>query len=334
MYAQERMAAVLASEQSAYDHTASSEVVNGLLRSPKQIAPKYFYDQKGSELFDAITRLDEYYIARVERDIIAANSKAIGAEIGDGCALIEPGAGSCEKVTWLIPALNPAVYMPMDISAEHLCKSAAGLRETYPELPVTTLVCDHADGLDFAGNLPAYPHVFFYPGSSISNFEPEAAIRFLQSLRRHMNDGGGLLIGVDTKKDPQVLHAAYNDRDGITAKFNLNVLDHLNRLLDGNLSTKNFTHVARYNRELGRIEMYLRCKRDHQATVCGESLQFLQGEMVHTENSYKYHPDEFIALAARAGFHHRRLWQDDQRYFSIMYFAPDTSRPWRGNLVT
>jgi dimethylhistidine N-methyltransferase len=325
MYVQQRMSAELMAEQPVSDNTTSLEVINGLLKNPKQIAPKYFYDQKGSELFDAITRLDEYYITRVERAILVANRKAISAEIGSGCALIEPGAGSCEKVQWLMPELNPAVYVPMDISAEHLYKSAACLDEAYPELAVTPVVCDHSNGLDLAVKLPAHLPVFFYPGSSIGNFEPAVAIKFLLSLRAQMTGGGGLLIGVDTKKDPQVLHAAYNDRDGVTARFNLNVLDHLNRLLDGDLSTENFTHVAHYNRELGRVEMHLRCKRDHRATLCGKTVQFLEGEMVHTENSYKYHPEEFIELAARAGLHHRRLWQDDRGYFAVMYFSPDSS---------
>jgi dimethylhistidine N-methyltransferase len=325
MYPQKLMSVELVAERAVSDDAASLDVINGLLKNPKQIAPKYFYDQRGSELFDAITRLDEYYITSVERAIFAANRAAISAEIGSGRALIEPGAGSCEKVKWLIPILDPAVYVPMDISAEHLYKSAAWLGETYPELAVTPVVFDHSDGVDPGGKLPAQPAVFFYPGSSIGNFEPSAAIKFLRSLRAQLNGNGGLLIGVDTKKDPQVLHAAYNDRNGITARFNLNVLDHLNHLLDGNLSTRNFTHVACYNGELGRVEMHLRCKRDHQAILGGETLQFMQGEMVHTENSYKYHPDEFIALAAHAGFHHRRLWQDDRGYFAVMYFLPDTS---------
>jgi len=323
MYAQQLMSAEFIAEQPVSDNTISLEIINGLLQNPKQIAPKYFYDQQGSELFDAITRLNEYYITRVERAILADNRKAISAEIGSGCALIEPGAGSCEKVQWLMPELNPAVYVPMDISAEHLYKSAACIDEAYPELAVTPVVCDHSNGLDLAAKLQAELPVFFYPGSSIGNFEPAVAIKFLRSLRAQLNGNGGLLIGVDTKKDPQLLHAAYNDCKGITARFNLNVLDHLNRLLDGNLSAGNFTHVARYDREFGRIEMYLRCKRDHQAELGGETLQFKQGEMVHTENSYKYHPDEFIALAVKAGFHCRRLWQDDQRYFSVMYFSAD-----------
>ncbi len=325
MYAQQITSAELMAEPSVSDNTISHEVINGLSKNPKQIAPKYFYDQKGSELFDAITRLDEYYITRVERAILAANRKAISAEIGRGCAFIEPGAGSCEKVQWLMPELNPAVYVPMDISAEHLYKSAACLADAYPDLAVTPVVCDHSNGLDLAAKLPAHMPVFFYPGSSIGNFEPAAAMKFLQSLRVQMNGNGGLLIGVDTKKDPQVLHAAYNDCKGITARFNLNVLDHLSRLLGGNLSTGNFTHVACYNGELGRIEMHLRCKRDHQAILGGATLQFKQGEMVHTENSYKYHPEEFIALAAHAGFAHRRLWQDDRGCFAVMYFSPDTS---------
>ena len=301
----------------------AEEVLAGLACTPKRIAPKYFYDQRGSALFDAICDLDEYYIPRVERAIFAEHARAICAAIGTGKTVIEPGAGSCEKIKWLLPELRPAAYVPMDISAEHLHASAAALRTDYPELTVTPRVCDHTAGIELDDELPAAaPLVFFYPGSSISNFEPRVVVEFLADMRAQMRDDGGLLIGVDTRKDHAVLHAAYNDSEGVTAEFNLNVLNHLNRLLDGDLSMDDFEHVARYNDAQGRIEMHLRCTRGHSASLAGERLEFATGELIHTENSYKYHPEDFTTLAAGAGFRRSRLWQDERAWFAVMYFIP------------
>lgn len=301
---------------------AASEVLAGLLHSPRRIAPKYFYDQKGSTLFDAITELDEYYIPRVEADIFATYHDEICAAVGKGVTLIEPGAGSCQKVKWLLPDLEPATYVPMDISGEHLQDSAAGLRQLYPGLRVRPQVCDHTMTLQLPVQIPEGPMVFFYPGSSIGNFEPAAARDFMRSLRARMPDAdSGLLIGVDAKKGPDVLHAAYNDSEGVTAEFNLNVLDHLNELFDGSLERANFEHHALYNERAGRIEMHLRCTRTHTASLAGHELNFIAGEEIHTESSYKYAPDEFVALAESAGLRREQLWQDDQRWFSVLYFA-------------
>lgn len=309
----------------AGDPTAE-EVLEGLARRPRQIAPKYFYDEQGSELFDAITELDEYYIPRVEASIFAEHHRDICDAIGPGKTIVEPGAGSCEKIKWLLPHLGAVGYVPMDISGEHLRISAASLRREFPELIVEPRVCDHTEGIelnDEAGeSLTNAPPVFFYPGSSIGNFEPEATIGFLGEMRAQMKNDAGLLIGVDTKKDHDVLHAAYNDSQGITAAFNLNVLSHLNDLLEGDLSAGNFEHVADYNPQQGRIEMHLRCRRDHSAQLAGEQLDFTAGELIHTENSYKYHPDEFTSLAAQSGLRRSNLWQDSRGWFSVMYFVP------------
>jgi dimethylhistidine N-methyltransferase len=298
------------------------EVLDGLLQIPKQILPKYFYDQVGSALFDTITRLDEYYIPRVEQDIFEQYKKQMCEEIGASRTIVEPGAGSCEKVKWLLPELEPATYVPMDISGYHLRQNAANLRRDYPDLTVNPLVFDHTNGLDLDKLLPDSAPVFFYPGSSIGNFEPLAAIDFMRKLRVNMGNDGGLLIGVDTKKDKAILHAAYNDPEGVTAAFNINVLRHLNFLFGSNLNPDAFEHVAFYNNEHGRIEMHLGCTKDHSAIVAGMYVNFRAGELVNTEYSYKYHPDEFSALARRAGLHMKRLWQDERRHFSLMYFVP------------
>jgi len=307
----------------------AAEVLTGLAQSPKSIAPKYFYDQKGSALFDAITRVEDYYLPRVEQQIFEQCRLQMCAAMGEGATLIEPGAGSCEKVKFLLPELRPDAYMPMDISAEHLEESAAALKTIYPDLRVMPRVCDHTVGMTIELEAGAARPVFFYPGSSIGNFDPESAEAFLRSIRVQVEENtvsdsapGGLLIGVDAKKAPALLNAAYNDREGLTARFNLNVLDHLNELLDGDIPAENFAHHAFYNEVEGRIEMHLRCTKSHAALLAGEPLEFTENELVLTEFSYKYHPDEFIALAARAGFAIRHLWQDSHKWYSFMYFEP------------
>lgn len=315
--------AALAESLSVEQLTVATEVLTGLTATPKQIAPKYFYDQKGSALFDAITELDEYYLPRVEKQIFSTYGDAICAAIGKGVTLIEPGAGSCEKIKWLLPELAPEVYVPMDISAEHLQASVASLSDEFAGLRVLPQACDHTVGIELA-HPPAAdaPPVFFYPGSSIGNFTPTEAIDFMRAMRNVMNEQGGLLIGVDTKKDVGVLHAAYNDSQGVTARFNMNVLDHLNDVLDGSLDTGQFEHHAIFNEQESRIEMHLRCTGTHTAELCGRPLSFNEGELVQTEYSYKYHPEEFTALAEHADFALRELWQDARGWFSVLYFEP------------
>jgi len=299
-----------------------AEVIAGLSQVPKRISPKYFYDQEGSVLFDAITELDEYYIPRLEKQIFSTHCAEICSVIGESVTLVEPGAGSCEKVRWLLPELKPAAYVPMDISGDHLQVSAEHLSKEYPELSIVPQVCDHTQGLDLELADDASRAVFFYPGSSVGNFEPSAAVAFLRSIRAQITDDGGLLIGVDAKKDRRILHAAYNDKEGATARFNVNVLSNLNNLLEGTIDSDKFEHHALYNEEHGRIEMHLRCTEAHSAEIAGQRVEFVENELVHTENSYKYHPDEFVALAERAGFTHEKLWQDEKCWFSVMYFSP------------
>ncbi|MEE4185065.1 MAG: L-histidine N(alpha)-methyltransferase [Gammaproteobacteria bacterium] len=313
------MQTVIENQQAAPE--VAAEVLAGLLSPTKRIAPKYFYDQRGSELFTAITQLEEYYIPATERSILEANRAAICERIGPARAVVEPGAGACEKIRWLLPDLAPSVYMPMDISAEHLAESADVLREQCPGLNVAPVACDHSAGLQIADVQALEDPVFFYPGSSIGNFEPRDVVAFLESMRGAMDSGGGLLIGVDTKKDAAVLNAAYNDREGITADFNLNVLAHLNELLDGDFDLANFEHSAFYNAAEGRVEMHLRSRVDQTVSLAGSMVRFARGETVHTENSYKYAPEEFVQLARKAGLADSGLWQDARRYFAVMYFA-------------
>jgi len=309
--------------QQADEHShVQLEVIAGLSQVPKQISPKYFYDEKGSALFDAITNLDEYYVPRIEKEIFMQYRSEICAAVGSGVTLVEPGAGSCEKVRWLLPELDPAAYVPMDISGEHLQASASALSDDYAELKILPQVCDHTRGIDLGETAADAPPVFFYPGSSVGNFEPSAAVEFMRAMRKEMDGTGGLLIGVDTKKDEEVLHSAYNDAEGVTAQFNINVLDNLNSLLEGDLDTEKFVHHALYNDKYGRIEMHLRCVTRHSAQLAGHQVEFDEGELVQTEYSYKYHPEEFIELAQQAGFASEKVWQDEQGWFSVMYFVP------------
>ena len=217
----------------------------------------------------------------------------------------------------------------MDISGEHLKASVAEFNNAYPDLRVKPQVLDHTAHMNIDLEASATRPVFFYPGSSIGNFDPASAEEFLRSMRNQLQSNvldesasGGLLIGVDAKKDSALLDAAYNDREGVTAEFNVNALNHLNQLLEGDISTESFVHHAFYDENHGRIEMHLRCIKSHSAKLAGQSLEFTEDELIHTEYSYKYHPDEFIALAARAGFVNRALWQDPSNWYSVMYFEP------------
>ena len=209
----------------------------------------------------------------------------------------------------------------MDISGDHLRASARQLGSEFPEVEIEPQVCDHTRGISLHDTANGGT-VFFYPGSSVGNFEPGAAVEFMREMREQMDADGGLLIGVDTKKDSDVLHAAYNDAEGVTAEFNVNVLNNLNNLLEGDLDTDKFEHHAIYDDKHGRIEMHLRCTQTHTARVAGEPIDFSAGETIHTENSYKYHPEEFVALAEQAGFAERNVWQDERGWFAVLYFEP------------
>lgn len=298
-----------------------AEVLNGLRRQPRFIPPKFFYDETGSQLFDAICEQPEYYPTRTEMQLLHTHAGEISELIGTDCLLIEPGSGSSHKVRLLLDALQPTAYMPMDISRVHLLKAAQQLADEYPWLDV------HATCIDFTAELelhfcpPELHKVAFFPGSSVGNFEPEDAILFLRRIAGMVGRGGGLLIGVDLKKDEAILNAAYNDKNGMTAQFNLNLLTRINRELEGDIEPDNFKHRAFYNSDLGRIEMHLVSQTDNQITVAGETFQFRDGESVHTENSYKYHPDEFVQLAGQAGFKSVAVWCDPDRLFSLHYFT-------------
>ena len=297
-------------------------MLNGLGRAPKAIPCKFFYDARGSALFEEICRLPEYYPTRTEIAILGESSGDITAQMGPHCRLIEFGSGASYKVRILLEALDrPAAYVPVDISREHLRDAASSLAEDFPSVPVIAVCADYTRPFP----LPPLPgakgkRVGFFPGSTIGNFEPDAAVAFLDNYARILGPGGEMLIGVDLKKDPEILDAAYNDRAGVTAAFNLNLLDRINRELDGDLDLDRFEHVAFYNVIGGRVEIYIRSLVNQSAQIAGRTFHFAAGELIHTEYSYKYSVEEFRALAARAEFRPVDTWTDPAELFSVHYF--------------
>lgn len=297
-----------------------SDVLHGLSQRPAAIPPKYFYDAKGSSLFDRITELPEYYPTRSEIQILTTNADDIARHVGTGSLLVEPGGGSCAKVHILLQGLKPRAYVPMDISREHLQMSAEALAIDFPWLEVHAACADFTRQMVLPPSVPSATKVAFFPGSSIGNFKPDGAVEFLASIARLVGPGGYLLIGVDLKKDKKVLEAAYDDAAGITAQFNLNLLERINLELDADFVLEHWQHKAFYNDTLGRIEMHL-VSTQHQTVTIGQAkFGFAAGETIHTENSYKYSSDEFIKLAKRAGFESEALWFDPAKLFSVHLF--------------
>ena len=295
-----------------------AEVARGLRQRQKSIPPKYFYDAAGSKLFDAITRLPEYYLTRTEIGILDDNRDAIGRRVGVGTCLVEYGSGSSVKVRILLDACRPAAYVPVDISKDHLVTSARAIYNDFPALSVYPTCADYTAPFDLPPVALELSRVAFFPGSSIGNFDPPAADRFLAAVAGTVGAGGMLIVGVDAKKDPRVLASAYNDAAGVTARFNENLLTHINAAAGADFDLTGFRHRAEYNADAGRIEMYLDATRDQVVRINGDSVAFARGEALHTENSYKYAPDEFVAKAERAGFDCIAAYRDERSYFMVL----------------
>lgn len=293
------------------------EILAGLMAGKKWVSPKYFYDEAGSRLFDQITELEEYYVTRSERAILEAAGRDICSYLSDDTMLIEPGSGSSEKIRMLLAHYLPASYAPIEISEYYLERAARQLRSEFPELTVHAVCADFTCLDRMPDTVPHAPKAAFFPGSTIGNFEKAAAVRLLKNLHRMLGTDGKLLIGVDLIKDPERLHAAYNDQRGITANFNLNLLSHIGRILQCPFDTSLFRHLAFYNQDLNRIEMHLECQESHSLVVDGHTLVFEKGDTIHTENSYKYSVDSFDALAAEAGFRRQQTWTDGGENFSF-----------------
>ena len=295
------------------------EVRTGLALPQKALPPKYFYDARGCRLFEQICKLPEYYPTRTELAIMREHAAMMAKFLGPDCQLIEFGSGSSRKTHILIEQLQPLLYVPIEIAGEAMQAAATSLAEAFPWLNINGVCADYTGPLTlpvFVG-VPIRRKAVYFPGSTIGNFTPEAAIEFLQHARRMVGAGGALLIGVDLKKDKLALNAAYNDAAGVTAAFNLNLLARINRELGGDFQLPRFRHRAFYNEDLGRIEMHLESLAAQFAHVGGERFSFGQSETILTEISCKYSVDEFRAVARRAGFAPGQIWTDAAKLFSV-----------------
>jgi dimethylhistidine N-methyltransferase len=297
--------------------TFRDAVIEGLSRTRKSIPPKFFYDERGSRLFEEICKQPEYYLPHVERRMLARRAEEIASLTGTGRILIEPGAGSAAKARLLFEAMRPAAYLPMDISFDYLRTVAADLELEFPWLPVHAVCADFSRSLPMPEWTPEGRRLLFFPGSSLGNFSRSEARSFLDRVVQAVADDGMLLIGVDTKKSEARLDAAYNDAAGATAEFNLNLLHRMRRELDADVDPSAFEHRAFYDSRLGRIEMHLVSRSEQEIRVDGHLFRFGEGESVHTENSYKYAPAEFIALASQSGLRPVRHWMDDEGLFAV-----------------
>jgi dimethylhistidine N-methyltransferase len=300
-----------------------ADVIAGLSSNPRTIPCKYFYDGRGAALFQKICELPEYYVTRTEIDILDRSRADIASQLGPNVELIGLGTGAGTKTRILIEGLhNPAVYIPVDISEKQLRKSTALFRKVFPNLEILPVCADYLQSvvLPTPRCKPAR-NIVYFPGSTIGNFEPQEAIQFLSRIANVCRGGGGLLLGVDLKKDRQVLEAAYNDSANVTAEFNLNLLERIDRELGADFDLDQWRHRAIYNSRPGRIEMHLISETDQFVHLNEHKFHFRRGEKIITEFSYKYTPDEFATLAAKAGFKFVRLWTDDARLFGVFYFA-------------
>jgi dimethylhistidine N-methyltransferase len=306
----------------------TDEVLAGLERPQKELPSKLLYDTHGSDLFEQICELEEYYPTRTELAILRQHAPDMARLLGRDCLLIEYGSGSGRKARLLLDQLaSPVGYVPIDISRTALEQSVGELAAAYPHLEVLPVCADYTQPFELPrpARRPARVVVFF-PGSTIGNFEPAMASQFLRDAARLAGPGGGLLIGVDRKKEPWRLHRAYNDGRGVTAAFNLNILERLNRELGADFRVERFEHYAFYNPVLGRIEMHLVSLADQQVHVADRLVHLRLGESIWTESSYKFTPEEFTALAAAAGWSVQQVWTDAERLFSVQYLTVEAAR--------
>jgi dimethylhistidine N-methyltransferase len=299
------------------------EVIAGLSRSQKVLPPKFFYDERGSELFEAICELPEYYPTRTEIALMRDKVHEMAQQLGPGCVLIEYGSGSGRKTRILVEALTPAAYVPIDIASRQLADCSAEIARAFPDVAVIAVCADYSRPFALPGldRFREHRRVIYFPGSTVGNFTVSEALAFLRNACTVARPGGAMLVGVDLKKDPALLRAAYDDAQGVTAQFNLNLLARINRELGANIDIAAFQHRAFYNAEVGRVEMHLESLRDQQAVIADRPFTFREGETIHTENAYKYSIAEFQELARRAGFVAQTCWTDAQALFSVHYLT-------------
>jgi dimethylhistidine N-methyltransferase len=294
------------------------EVLSGLTSTPKTLPAKLFYDDEGARLFERICTLEEYYLTRSELTILRDRVGEIAALAGPRCALVEYGSGAGTKIRLLLDALHaPAAYVPIDISHLQLARVAADLASDYPSVAICPLCADYTRPLALPG-LPAHDRrLAFFPGSTIGNFHPAEAAAFLTRIRRTVGPGGMLVLGVDRRKDPSLLHAAYDDPGGVTAAFNLNMLRRINRELGADFDTRKFQHLAFFNDQASRIEMHLVSTEDQVVQIGGSSVEVARSETIWTESSYKYDEDQLANVVGSAGFAVERLWTDRDGHFWV-----------------
>lgn len=299
------------------------DVIAGLGKAPRSIPCKYFYDERGSQLFEQICELDEYYLTRTELSIMQQHAGEMADQIGEGVMLVEFGSGSSVKTRILLDHLHqPIAYVPVDISEDHLRKTAARLQHRYPSIEVLPVCADFTEDfqLPTPRREPTHDAVYF-PGSTIGNFQPDAARSLLRRIVRLCGCGGGLLIGIDLQKDPEIIESAYNDSQGITAEFNLNLVDRMQRDLGASVDPEAFEHHAAYNTDSHRVEIGLISREDQKVTIGDHSFQLAEGELIRTEYSHKYTVEGFAELAAEAGFNLRMHWTDEQNLFAVLHLV-------------
>jgi len=300
-----------------------AEVLIGLRKPQKELPSKYFYDERGSQLFERICELKEYYVTDIEASIMRSHIKEIVELIGPHVLVIEHGCGNCEKVRFLMDHLHdPVAFIPIDISQEQLVHVAKELDSIFPQLQILPVCADYTSNFELPiPKRESKRTVVYFPGSTIGNFDPMPARHFLEHVANLCGSDGALLTGVDLKKDPAVLHDAYNDSEGVTAAFNLNLLERINRELGCDFQLDAFEHYAFYNPRESRVEMHLISQKNQAVHVDGETISFTRGESIWTESSYKYDLDEFEQIAAVAGFRVERVWVDERRWFSVQYLV-------------
>lgn len=301
------------------------DVISGLTASEPYILPKYFYDETGSRLFEAICNTDEYYPTRTEVGIIRDNIDSIVETLGKDCLLIEPGSGDSYKVRLLLDALRPIAYLPIDISRRYLQDEAQKLATEFTWLNVHAVCADFTGKLTLPYHVESTNRVAFFPGSTIGNFLPEQAVTVLNEIRMMVGEGGGLLIGVDLQKDSEILNAAYNDAQGYTEQFNKNLLLRINSELGADFDLEQFRHHAFFNEEKHRIEMHLVSLKDQQVLIDEHVFRFQKDKSILTEYSHKYTVEHFQQLARKAGFHLVKTWVDEEQLFSVHYLSVATA---------
>ncbi len=305
------------------DKAARDEVLEGLRAEFKVLPPKLFYDQRGAELFEQICELPEYYLTRSELEILTRHANDIATLAGARCAVIEYGSGAGVKARLLLDALeSPVAYIPVDISRSQLLEVSSSVSRDYPRLVVTPVCADYTSRFDLPDILPRQiKRLAFFPGSTIGNFHPAEAVEFMKHIRDLVGDGGAMVLGVDRRKSSAVIDAAYNDSSGITAEFNLNILERLNRDLRAEFELDSFEHVAFFNEAASRVEMHLRSVRDQTVCVAGEAIHFDNDETIWTESSYKYSREALDELVDASGFRIEKLWTDNEEQFWVAYLT-------------